>query len=394
MRTDEMANLPGGAALRAADDTVELTSGNVWGTWRTATRHLARPHGACNVQMRAQPDHARWTRKLQIDALILWVNSNDPAWEEKYARYRAAEDCRGCFRRATDATRFQDVGELNRCLMSIARNAPWFRRIFILADDQTPDLHRLPAGIIEKIRIVSHRELFGSRSHVLPTFNSIVLDCMVWNLDEMSERFVYFNDDFFISRPVSQDDFFDGDRIIVRGHWRPIRRSMLSRLRRTLTGAAGRSTGFGEGQRRAAEMLGFKDRYFKFDHAPRAFLKSRMKSVFDAHREDVERNMSFRFRHPDQFVFFALYYHTEIANRRVTFGNAASTVSVKGSLAFTEELARLRAALGDPGVKFLCLQSLDLFTESQVADVLQHLDRHLDAEAPGAVARPLAAAGA
>jgi hypothetical protein len=244
--------------------------------------------------------------------------------------------------------------------------------------------------LVAKIRIVTHQELFGSRSHVLPTFNSIVLDCMVWNLDDLSEQFVYFNDDFFISRPVTPDDFFDAGRIIVRGHWAAGKRSLMSRLRRKLTGAAERSTGFGHGQRKAAEMLGFEGRYFKFNHAPRAFLKSRMTSVFEAHREDVERNMSFRFRHPDQFVFLALYYHSEIANRNVTFGHE-ETVNIKGTLPFKGELSRLRTALADPNVKFLCLQSLDLFTESQIAEVLRHLDRHLDAETAGAVAQPLAA---
>lgn len=322
---------------------------------------------------------------LTVDAFIPWVDSNDPAWQESCARHLSTSDG-GHFGNATSATRFRDVGELNRCLRSIARNAPWFRKIFILADNQTPDFHDIPAGLVEKIRIVSHQELFGSRSHVLPTFNSIVLDCMVWNLDELSEHFVYFNDDFFISRPVTPDDFFDAGRIIVRGRWVASQRSLISRIRRKLTGAAERSTGFGQGQRKAAEMLGFEGKYFKFNHAPRAFLKSRMKAVFEAHREVVERNMSFRFRHPDQFVFLALYYHSEIANGKVAFGDE-ETVNIKGTLPFERELARLRTALRDPSVKFLCLQSLDLFTESQIAEVLQHLDRHLDNDA---AAQPLA----
>jgi hypothetical protein len=327
---------------------------------------------------------------LTIDAFIPWVDSSDPAWQESYARHLSASAGNGHFGNAASATRFRDVGELNRCLRSIARHAPWFRRIFILADNQAPDLRDIPAGLADRIRIVNHQELFGSRSHVLPTFNSIVLDCMLWNLADLSEQFVYFNDDFFISRPVTPDDFFDTDRIIVRGHWAASKRSLMSRLRRKLTGAAERSTGFGHGQRKAAEMLGFQGRYFKFNHAPRAFLKSRMKAVFEAHREDIETNMSFRFRHPDQFVFLALYYHSEIANRKVTFGNE-ETVNIKGTVPFKGELARLRTALGNPRVKFLCLQSLDLFTESQIDEVLQHLDRHLDGDAPGAAVQPLAA---
>jgi hypothetical protein len=326
---------------------------------------------------------------LTMDAFIPWVDSSDPAWQESYARHLSASAGNGHFDNAASATRFRDVGELTRCLRSIATNAPWFRRIFILADNQSPDLKDIPAGLADRIRIVSHQELFGDRSHVLPTFNSIVLDCMVWNLDELSEQFVYFNDDFFISRPVTPEDFFDADRIIVRGHWAASERSLMSRLRRKLTGAAGRSTGFGHGQRKAAEMAGFEGRYFKFNHAPRAFLKSRMKAVFEAHRADVETNMTFRFRHPDQFVFLALYYHCEIADRKVTFGNE-ETVNIKGTLAFKGERARLRTALDDPKVKFLCLQSLDLFTDSQIAEVLQLLDRHLD-DAPEAAAQPLAA---
>lgn len=319
-----------------------------------------------------------WTRNLQIDAFIPWVDWNDPIWQEKYARYRAAEDCRGHFRQATAATRFQDVGELYRCLQSIGKNAPWFRNIFILTDDQSPDLRDLPEVTRNKIVLVTHKQLFGDFSHVLPTFNSGTLECMIWNLDALAEHFVYFNDDFFISRPISQSDFFDGDRVIARGKWSPSRRSMLSRLRKTLTGSARLSTGFEERQRSAAEMLGFEDRYFRFDHAPRGFLKSRLKSVFEAHCEDVERNMSFRFRHPDQFLFIALYYHAEIASRRVTFGSKESTVNIKGSLPYRTELSRLRTALGDPGVKFLCLQSLDSFSDDQIAEIMHELDNHLN----------------
>jgi hypothetical protein len=71
---------------------------------------------------------------------------------------------------------------------------------------------------------------------------------------------------------------------------------------------------------------------------------------------------------------------------KVAFGDE-ETVSIKGTKPFERELARLRTALRDPSVKFLCLQSLDLFTESQIAEVLQHLDRHLDNDA---AAQPLA----
>jgi hypothetical protein len=313
-----------------------------------------------------------------IDALIPWVDSDDPAWQEKYIHYKATASDLGYFKDATATTRFRDLGELNRCLRSVAKNAPWFRKIFILTDNQTPYLSDVPDETRYKIRIVSHQDIFGCRPDVLPTFNSIAFDCMVWNIDEMAERFVYLNDDFFIARPVTPNDFFDDERIIVRGNWSPMRRSLMSRIRRRLTGAAERTTGFADGQRKAAEMLGFEGKYFKFNHAPRAILKSRMKAVFDAFREDVERNISYRFRHPDQFLFFALYYHEEMANRALTFADPRSTVNIKGRLPFKGEISRLRTALKEPRVKFLCLQSLDAFSEDQIADVMHVLDSHLN----------------
>lgn len=313
-----------------------------------------------------------------IDALIPWVDSSDPGWHKRYVHYKAAENGRGYFKNATTATRFKDSGELNRCLRSIAKNAPWFRQIFILADDQTPYLGDIPDDIRSKIKIVSHETIFRDHTHVLPTFNSIAFDCLVWNIDEMAERFVYFNDDHFITRPVAPNDFYDDERIIVRGEWSPMRRSLRSRVRRKLTGAAERTTGFADGQRKAAERLGLKGKYFKFNHAPRGILKSRMKAVFETYRQDVERNITYRFRHPDQFLFFALYYHAEMANRALTFADPRSTVNIKSARPFNREISKLRASLKDPSVKFLCLQSLDAFSEDQIAEVMRELDGHLN----------------
>lgn len=314
---------------------------------------------------------------MAVDAVIPWVNFDDPVWQNKYVHFKNAELGPGSFTNGATATRFREVGELNRCLKSIETNAPWFRKIVILTDDQMPECRALSDETRNKIRIVSHADIFGSYRKFLPTFNSLVFECMLWNIESLSERFVYFNDDLFLPQPVTYGDFFDGNCIVIRGNWARMERSVLSRLRRRLVAFRKHSTGFREGQRKAAEMLGFNDEFFKFSHAPKAAMKSEMKSVFDGFHQEIVKTMAFRFRHPMQFSFLALYFHSTLMQGKAKLEQTACTVDIKGSRPFKRELALLRKSLKDPSVQFLCLQSLDLFTEEQASRLLSELDRHL-----------------
>ena len=62
-----------------------------------------------------------------IDAVITWVDGADPLHRQKLHAFlgTGATIESG----AADATRFSDCGEIEYCVASLLRHAPWLRRI-------------------------------------------------------------------------------------------------------------------------------------------------------------------------------------------------------------------------------------------------------------------------
>ena len=120
------------------------------------------------------------------------------------------------------STRFNDAGELEYCIRSILRFAPWFRRIHIVTDGQKPRILERLAGTphAERFRVVDHAQIFRGHEQALPTFNSRSIITMLWRIEDLAEHFVYFNDDMALLRDVAEEDFFRDGRVVLRGQWR------------------------------------------------------------------------------------------------------------------------------------------------------------------------------
>ena len=143
-----------------------------------------------------------------IDVVYTWVDGDDPAWQ---ARQRAVLEGLGKegarhHRTGVSASRFKSRDELKYSLRSLQRFGPVFRKLHLVTDDQIPgwiDLHH------PDLSLVSHRDIFPDPSH-LPTFNSHAIESNLHRIPDLSERFVYFNDDMFVSGPSVPEDYFDG----------------------------------------------------------------------------------------------------------------------------------------------------------------------------------------
>lgn len=91
---------------------------------------------------------------------------------------------------------------------------PWVHKIFILYDDtkkenidvvvSNPDYNWIPitSYLPKRFRVSIN--------------NSCIVESWLWKCKDISESFVYFCDDMFVGRPISQDDLFLKDRPIVR----------------------------------------------------------------------------------------------------------------------------------------------------------------------------------
>ena len=153
-----------------------------------------------------------------IDAVISWVDGLDPAHLQKRQIFMGSAP-HLFHENATNPHRWACNGEIYLCLASLEHNAPWLRKIWIITDEQSPDLSRLIAPLRAKVHLVDHSEIFANHGAALPTFNSLAIETFLWNIAGLSDRFIYFNDDVFLTAPCEKSDFFSPSGPILRGAW-------------------------------------------------------------------------------------------------------------------------------------------------------------------------------
>jgi len=137
----------------------------------------------------------------KIDFVLPWVDSSDPEWQNSRNR------CQPGGNNSDDANseaRFRDMDTLRYALRSIEKNCPWYNHIYLITEGHIPKWLNINH---EKITLVTHKELFLDPSH-LPVFNSSAIEMNLVNLNNLSEKFVYMNDDFIIFNPVEKRRFF------------------------------------------------------------------------------------------------------------------------------------------------------------------------------------------
>lgn len=181
---------------------------------------------------------------FDVDAVITWVDGNDPVWqrekqeaqkiEQRLCEERAAAD-RQLFLKyhsdsvSSDATadvkdpmssesphsahaesdaytsdsRYRDWDNLRYWFRSIEQHCPWIRRIYFVT------WGHLPSWLDQsnpKLRIVNHTDFIPAE--YLPTFNSNVIDLNLFRIPGLAEHFISFNDDMFVIRDMKKEEFF------------------------------------------------------------------------------------------------------------------------------------------------------------------------------------------
>jgi hypothetical protein len=314
-----------------------------------------------------------------IDAVITWVDGADPAHRARLDAYLRDSGAAGAA--AAAPTRFGDCNEVEYCVASLLRHAPWLRTIHIVSDRQAPAFVAGLRGtpLEARVRVVDHRAFYQGFEQYLPTFSNRAIESLMWRLPGLAERYLYLNDDFLLLRPVQTTDFFRDGGVVLRGHWRRQQatarraRALLARLGRALGRPAPRP-GNHAAQALSARLAGMRDRYLQAPHVPHPIRKSVLARFFAAHPALLEANVRHRLRHDAQFVSTALAAHLELAAGRAIVDNRLHGVRLKADSADAARIAReLARADADPAVAFGCVQSLDQATPAVRAQLLHWL---------------------
>jgi Stealth protein CR2, conserved region 2/Stealth protein CR3, conserved region 3/Stealth protein CR1, conserved region 1 len=138
---------------------------------------------------------------VPVDVVYTWVDGADEQWLADFRRV-AREHGRAFDDAALDPARYRSRDELRYSLRSLWMYAGWVNHIYIVTAGQRPPwLQDHPA-----ISVVDHREILPPEA--LPTFNSHAIEASLHLIDDLSEHFVYFNDDMFLGRPTRPELFF------------------------------------------------------------------------------------------------------------------------------------------------------------------------------------------
>lgn len=329
------------------------------------------------------------TTNEPIDAVIPWVDGDDPAHRRKLDAYLAALGrARPC---AADPTRFNDAGELGWCLASIVRFAPWFRQIHIVTDAQRPTVLDALRGTQweSRVRLLDHRELFSGFEDCLPTFNSRSISCLFWRIPGIAERFVYLNDDFMLLRPLRPDDLYRDGHVVVHGRWeKQAQRRWIKRLARRLGVArqADHNPTESKAQDLSARLAGFGERCFRLEHCPYAMRRSTLADFFDIHPDLLHETVAYRLRHPAQLRPESLATHLELAQGRAITDGLKLVHLKPAEQPDWRVRAKLRAADRDPSYAFACVQSLELAHPETSERIVRWLDARIGS-LPEALAR-------
>ncbi len=289
----------------------------------------------------------------QIDAVITWVDGSDPAHWAKRALHLAGAPEK-LHSNGVNPHRWASSDEILFCLRSIEVNAPWVRRIWIVVDGQGPDLSSLSRELAQKITLVDHRQIFRGFETVLPTFNSLTIESMLWRIEGLADRFLYFNDDVFLTAPIDPSDMFVGGAPVLRGKWVDLTPMAASTSARADPALFNHFM-----QLNAALEAGFDlTRVFVAAHVVHPFNRSVMERLFKDRSGAFTANIRHRFRDIRQFSPQALHNHICLAAGRAVVRGKRDYIHLRGG---GDDALAVREALDEAArdeVRFLCVNDL------------------------------------
>ena len=265
----------------------------------------------------------------EIDIVITWVDNKDPKWINEYEQYAG---------RKKDRIRFEDLNTLKYIFRGVEKFMPWVRKVHFVTYGHYPLWLNLNHP---KLNLVKHEDIFPD-IEVLPIFNSRAIEMNFHFINGLSNQFIYFNDDTFVTKALSPKYFFTNnlpnDFFSVRSlshdgvfsHGLHADMQIINKevekdhsFKKLLLNTLTLKYGLKKLVKSFLLMLLSKQiPLFALNHYPQAHLKSNFVEVEESYPDIVKRTRAMRFRAPEAinqyvFRFWGLIkgkYHPKINN--------------------------------------------------------------------------------
>ena len=133
-----------------------------------------------------------------IDFVVTWVDGNDSEWLAEKNKYSTAKKNNG-----SSKNRYRDWGWMRYWFRGVEKFAPWVHHVYFVTCGHYPPWLNFQHP---KLRLVCHKDYIPEEC--LPTYNSNVIELFINRIKGLEEQFVLFNDDMFLTAPVTPEDFF------------------------------------------------------------------------------------------------------------------------------------------------------------------------------------------
>ncbi|WP_171107219.1 MULTISPECIES: stealth family protein [Streptomyces] len=283
--------------------------------------------------------------RFPVDAVYTWVDGDDPALAAKRRAHQAGSG-NDIAPRETGASRYTSHDELKYALRSLEMYAGFIRHVYLVTDAQIPGWLDPDA---EGLTVVDHRDILPADA--LPVFNSHAIESRLHHIPGLSERYLYFNDDVFINRPVAAEHFFHGNGI-ARIPLSPMKLGVGDpHPMEPAPNSAGKNT------REVIRRFHGRQISHKSLHTPHPQLLSVMREMESRGIEELERTSYSRFRSTtDLAPASTLHHHWAIATGRAVPADYRFRYVQLGTPDMRRRLARLEAG---EDVDFFCLNDVD-----------------------------------
>lgn len=137
----------------------------------------------------------------KIDIVIPWVDPSDEKWQknrEKYSTKSSDTDDR-------DA-RYRDWEQLRYVFRGIEKNCSWLNKVFFITAGQIPSWLNTECS---KLIVIDHIDYIPKK--YLPTFSANPIELNLFRIEDLSDTFIYFNDDTFVLKELKEELFFKND---------------------------------------------------------------------------------------------------------------------------------------------------------------------------------------
>jgi len=333
----------------------------------------------------------------KIDFVLPWVDSSDKAWQEEKNKYNPNYS-----KEAAAEARFRDMETLKYVLRGIEQNAPWYNKIYLITQGHYPkwlDINH------KKIVLVTHKELFFDSSH-LPTFNSQAIEMNLANLKDLSEKFVYLNDDMIIIRKVSSRRFFRGNKPVdfLAHGWIP-RNRVFRYLRRVDEWVYAINNNLElinktfdisklEKKYLYDNSYSFKDKISNFLmkniykkiiwlehwHHPQPYLKQTLQEVYNRFKKEMMISSKNRFRAKSDLNPYLYRYWQLISGNFYPKKYNDALVANLSSLGVLEKL--IKKIETNPKIKFVCFNDDINLQDDEYEKVKQRVKEYLESKLP------------